>query len=193
MDRILFTSDFSFLYFSIPSPKTCVRFLVTSLKCVKMFFISSNSNCEDCPDCKARSSKPMDMCKVRRSESKTFYVVVWAHKAFRQLEVIIDAANLKLVSVIWTWCAQLKSYMSIANIVNTSVNLIVHIAYRRDIIMPKICKAWTFQTLLSSKRGKILPILLAFESPKITFFLNFDASFFHQYNIKMIWVIVLMY
>ena len=57
-----------------------------------------NSNCDDCPDCKARSSKSLDMCKVGRSESKIFYVVVWAHKDFRQLELNIDAANLKVVS-----------------------------------------------------------------------------------------------
>ena len=57
----------------------------------------SNSNCEDCPDCKARSSKPLDKCKVGRSDSRIFYVVVWAHKAFRELELDIDAANLKSV------------------------------------------------------------------------------------------------
>ena len=54
-----------------------------------------NSNCNDCPDCKARSSKSVDKCKVGRAESRIFYVVVWAHKNFTSLELDIDAANLK--------------------------------------------------------------------------------------------------
>ena len=54
-----------------------------------------NSNCNDCPDCKARSSKSVDKCRVGRAESRIFYVVVWAHKNFNSLELDIDAANLK--------------------------------------------------------------------------------------------------
>jgi len=56
-----------------------------------------NSNCNDCPDCKARSSKSIDRCKVGRIKSRVFHVVVLAHKNFRKLELDIDAANLKSV------------------------------------------------------------------------------------------------
>eukprot|EP00092_Neocalanus_flemingeri_P001861 GFUD01001984.1.p1 GENE.GFUD01001984.1~~GFUD01001984.1.p1 ORF type:complete len:358 (+),score=83.95 GFUD01001984.1:63-1136(+) len=57
-----------------------------------------NSNCDRCEQCKARSSQKKDTCFVDRAPSTTFYITVYTHKAYKDMEIAVEASNLKSVT-----------------------------------------------------------------------------------------------
>jgi len=57
-----------------------------------------NSNCDSCEHCKARSSQVRDKCMVDRAPSNTFYITVYAHKAYRKLELLVEGSNLQNIT-----------------------------------------------------------------------------------------------
>lgn len=60
--------------------------------------IFSESNCQSCPLCKARSSTNKDKCSVDKSSVDTFYFSVYVHKAYDDLDVSVEASNLEKVT-----------------------------------------------------------------------------------------------
>ena len=62
-----------------------------------------NSNCNDCPMCKSRSSNLEDACSgLATMEGDIFFVAVVAHKPFRGGTLTVTGYNLKNVTVFST-------------------------------------------------------------------------------------------
>ena len=54
-----------------------------------------NSNCEDCPLCKSRSSNLEDSCSgISTNAGASFYLTVTAHKNYRGASILISGNNL---------------------------------------------------------------------------------------------------
>ncbi len=57
-----------------------------------------NSNCDDCPLCKSRSSNLEDSCSgMTTVRGDSFYLTVTAHKSFTKAKLKISGFNLKSV------------------------------------------------------------------------------------------------
>lgn len=73
-----------------------------------------NSNCDRCELCKARSSQVKDKCVIERAPSSTFYITVYAHKAYRSLEIVVEASNLSNITCVSNNCGgEVKSTLNL--------------------------------------------------------------------------------
>ena len=58
-----------------------------------------NSDCDDCPLCRSRSSNLKDSCSnINTLHGDSFYAMVVAHKDYREAKVTFSALNLKSVN-----------------------------------------------------------------------------------------------
>lgn len=58
-----------------------------------------NSDCDDCPLCRSRSSQLRDSCdNINTLNGNSFYAMVVAHKDYREAKVTFTALNLKNVT-----------------------------------------------------------------------------------------------
>lgn len=62
--------------------------------------VIQNSDCDDCPLCRSRSSQLSDSCERIDSLNGTFYAMVVAHKMYRDCRVIFSGLNLMNVTQI---------------------------------------------------------------------------------------------
>ena len=86
-----------------PGPTYCVSIAL----CSNHYYeenIHRNSNCDSCELCKARSSQVKDKCVVDRAPSSTFYITVYAHKAYKKLEVLVEGSNLQNITCMSDTC-----------------------------------------------------------------------------------------
>ena len=59
-----------------------------------------NSDCEDCPICRSRSSQLKDNCDdIHTTTTTQFYAMVVAHKDYRKATVVFSGMNLKSVEL----------------------------------------------------------------------------------------------
>ena len=80
-------------------PTHCVNIFATQIFLSQIVTnIVSESNCQSCPLCKARSSTNKDKCSVDKSSVDTFYFSVYVHKAYDDLDVSVEASNLEKVT-----------------------------------------------------------------------------------------------
>ena len=57
-----------------------------------------NSDCDNCPLCRSRSSQLTDNCERINVDNGTFYTMVVAHKAFRDCIITFSGMNLQNVT-----------------------------------------------------------------------------------------------
>ena len=65
----------------------------------------SNSNCDQCALCKARSTQKLDSCILPDTTPKSsFYISVLAHKNYRNMKLTVEALNLKNITCLSDNC-----------------------------------------------------------------------------------------
>ena len=57
-----------------------------------------NSDCDDCPMCRSRSSQLTDNCENIHTLTSSFYTLVVAHKAYNDAKLTFSAINLQNVT-----------------------------------------------------------------------------------------------
>jgi len=60
----------------------------------------ANSDCDNCPLCRSRSSQLTDSCERINVDNGTFYTMVVAHKAFRDCKLTFSGLNLQNVTAL---------------------------------------------------------------------------------------------